>query len=156
MKKYKIGYTTGVYDMFHIGHLNLLKRAKEQCDFLIVGVSTDELVMKTKNKVPIIPFEERMEIVKSIRYVDKVVPQMDKDKFGAWEKLKFDVMFVGDDWKGKPLFQDAEKKLNAVGVDVVYFPYTKHISSTQLRTRIQESRLEPKQKKAEQTEEYER
>lgn len=136
MKKYKVGYTTGVYDMFHIGHLNLLRRAKEQCDYLIVGISTDELCYKSKNKYPIIPFEERCAIVESIKYVDAVVPQIDKNKFAAWEKYKFDVMFVGDDWKGKPLFQEAEKKLNSVGVDVIYFPYTKSISSTMLREKI--------------------
>ena len=138
MKKYKVGYTTGVYDMFHIGHLNLLRRAKEQCDYLIVGVSTDELVMKSKNKNPVIPFDERFTIVESIKYVDQVVPQENKDKFGAWGKYKFDVMFVGDDWKGKPLFAEAEKKLNEVGVEVVYFAYTTHISSTILREKISE------------------
>lgn len=136
MKKYKIGYTTGVYDMFHIGHLNILKRAKEQCDYLIVGVSTDELVQKSKNKTPIIPFEERAEIVKAIKYVDEVVPQKDKDKFGAWEKYKFNAMFVGDDWKNSSLFNEAAEKLNAVGVEIIYFPYTKHISSTKLREKI--------------------
>ena len=136
MKKYKIGYTAGVYDMFHIGHLNLLKKAKEQCDYLIVAVSTDELVQKEKNKTPIIPFEERAEIVNSIKYVDEVVPQFDKNKFEAWEKYKFNAMFVGDDWKGKAIFQEAERKLAEVNVDVVYFPYTKHISSTILRDKI--------------------
>ena len=133
MQKYKVGYTTGVYDMFHIGHLNILKNAKEQCEYLIVGVSTDELSYTSKNKFPIIPYEERATIVEAIKYVDKVVPQEDKDKYGAWEKYQFNAMFVGDDWKGKPLFQEAEEKLKGVGVDVVYFPYTKHISSTILR-----------------------
>ena len=136
MKKYKIGYTAGVYDMFHIGHLNLIKKAKEQCDYLIVAVSTDELVQREKNKTPIIPFEERVEIIEALKYVDKVVPQVDKNKFGAWEKYKFNAMFVGDDWKGKPLFLEAEKKLKEVGTDVVYFPYTKHISSTILRDKM--------------------
>lgn len=136
MKKYKIGYTTGVFDMFHIGHLNLLKRAKEECEILIVGISTDELCLKSKNKLPIIPFEERVEIVKAIKYVDKVVPQENKDKFSAWEKYHFDAMFVGDDWKGKVLFIEAEEKLNKVGVDVVYFPYTKSTSSTILRDKV--------------------
>ena len=135
-KKYKVGYTTGVFDMFHIGHLNVLKNAKEQCDYLIVGVSTDELVMQSKGHEPIIPYEERRAIVEAIQYVDKVVPQIDKNKFGAWEKYHFDAMFVGDDWKGKPLFVEAEAKLKEVGADVVYFPYTAHISSTQLREKI--------------------
>jgi len=133
MKKYKVGYTTGVYDMFHIGHLNLLKRAKEQCDYLIVGVSTDELVQAAKNKKSVIPYEERVAIVEAIKYVDEVVAQEDKNKYGAWEKHQFNAMFVGDDWKGKPIFQEAEAKLKEVGVDVVYFAYTKDISSTILK-----------------------
>lgn len=136
MKKYKIGYTTGVFDMFHIGHLNILKQAKEQCEHLIVGVSTDELVMKSKNHYPVIPYEERAAIVEAIQYVDEVVPQVDKNKFGAWERLHFDVMFVGDDWKGSAIFNEAAEKLRAVGAEVVYFPYTKHISSTILREKI--------------------
>jgi glycerol-3-phosphate cytidylyltransferase len=136
MKKYKVGYTTGVYDMFHIGHLNILKKAKEQCDYLIVGVSTDELVYKSKNKYPIIPFEERMEIIKAIRYVDKVVPQENKDKMAAYEKYKFDAMFVGDDWKGSELFTKCEQELKKKGSTVVYFPYTKSTSSTILREKV--------------------
>lgn len=137
LKKKKVGYTTGVYDMFHIGHLNLLKRAKENCDYLIVGVSTDELVMQYKKKMPIIPFEERKQIVESIKYVDEVVPQINRDKMEAYNKYKFDVMFVGDDWKGNELFVETEKKLKEHNVNVVYFPYTKGISSTKLREMIE-------------------
>ncbi len=133
MKKYKVGYTTGVYDMFHIGHLNIIKEAKKRCDYLIVGVSTDDLCFASKKKYPIIPFNDRCSIVEALKYVDRVVPQHDKDKYAAWEKYHFDVMFVGDDWKGSSLFQKAEKQLNAVGCDVVYFPYTKKISSSLLR-----------------------
>ena len=136
MKKYKVGYTTGVFDLFHIGHLNILKRAKEMCDYLIVGVSTDELVESYKNKTPIIPYEERIEIVSAIKYVDEVVPQIDRDKFGAWKRLKFNVMFVGDDWKGSKLFNEVENKFKMVGVDIVYFPYTKGTSSTILREKV--------------------
>ncbi|MCD2502902.1 adenylyltransferase/cytidyltransferase family protein [Clostridium sp. NSJ-145] len=136
MKKYKVGYTTGVFDMFHIGHLNILRRAKEQCDYLIVGVSTDELVKEYKNKVPVVPFEERCEIVQAIDCVDKVVPQENRDKFLAWKNIGFDVMFVGDDWKGKPLFVEVEAEFKKVGVDVVYFPYTKDTSSTILREKL--------------------
>ena len=136
MKKYKVGYTTGVFDLFHIGHLNILKKAKEQCDYLIVGVSTDELVQSYKNKLPVIPFEERMEIVKSIRYVDEVVAQENRDKYSAWENLQFDVMFVGDDWKGNKLFEEVEQKFKSVGVDIVYFPYTQGTSSTILRKKM--------------------
>lgn len=136
MKKYRVGYTTGVFDMFHIGHLNILRRAKEQCDYLIVGVSTDELVKEYKNKTPIIPFEERAEIVQSIDCVDRVIAQENRDKYEAWRELKFDVMFVGDDWKGKPLFMKVEEEFKKVGVDVVYFPYTKDTSSTILREKL--------------------
>ena len=136
MKKYRVGYTTGVFDMFHIGHLNILRRAKEQCEYLIVGVSTDELVKEYKNKTPIIPFEERAEIVRSIDCVDRVIAQENRDKYAAWRELKFDVMFVGDDWKGKPLFMKVEEEFKKVGVDVVYFPYTKDTSSTILREKL--------------------
>ncbi len=132
MKKYKIGYTTGVYDLFHIGHLNLLKRAKEQCDYLIVGVTADELV-SYKGKQAVIPCEERMAIVEAIRYVDKTVMQTDIDKVKAWEQYHYDVIFVGDDWKGKPNWNQYEAELAKRGVDVVYFPYTQGTSSTQLR-----------------------
>lgn len=140
MKKYRIGYTTGVYDMFHVGHLNILKKAKEQCDYLIVGVSTDELVKSYKNKTPVIPFEDRMAIVESIKYVDKVVPQNSMDKFAAWEKEHFNVIFHGDDWKNTSLYNKIEEKLKSVGVDFVYFPYTPHVSSTALREKIDENR----------------
>lgn len=135
-KKYKIGYTTGVFDMFHIGHLNILKQAKEQCEYLIVGVSTDELVQQSKNKTPIIPFDERVEILKAIKYVDLVVPQYNKDKIAAYDMYKFDVMFVGDDWKGSELFTKCENELNKRGSCVVYFPYTKSTSSTILREKL--------------------
>ena len=131
-----IGYTTGVYDMFHVGHLNILKKAKEQCDYLIVGVSTDELVKKKKNKTPIIPFEDRCEIVSAIKYVDMVVPQTDKDKLSAWQRYKFNKMFVGSDWKGTPQWTEFERIFSGLGVEIVYFPYTKRISSTQLREMI--------------------
>lgn len=131
-KELVIGYTTGVYDMFHIGHLNVLRNAKEKCDYLIVGVSTDELVQKEKNKTPVIPFEERVEIVKAIRYVDMVVPQFDKDKFGAWEKYKFNKMFVGSDWEGTPQWKKFEEQFAPVGVEIVYLKHTDGISSTKL------------------------
>ncbi len=136
MKPYKIGYTTGVFDLFHVGHLNILQKAKEQCEYLIVGVSTDALVMEYKDRVPVIPEEERMAIVEGIKYVDQVVPQVNRDKYSAWESIKFDVMFVGDDWKGNHLFEQVEKKFNQVGVDVVYFPYTKGVSSTIVKEKI--------------------
>lgn len=131
-KKCTVGYTTGVYDMFHIGHLNILKKAKLQCDYLIVGVSTDELVQQEKGKKPVIPFEERMAIVASIRYVDKVVCQLDKNKKAAWERYHFDKMFVGSDWKGTPQWNQFEKELGPCGVEIVYLPYTDGVSSTKL------------------------
>ncbi len=131
-KKYKIGYTTGVFDLFHIGHLNILKQAKEQCDYLIVGVSTDKLV-EYKNKKAVIPHDERMEIVKSICYVDKVVPQQNMNKYEAWEKYCFDVMFVGSDWKGTDKWNELEKQFKSHNVDILYFPYTQTTSSTKLR-----------------------
>ena len=108
MKKYKIGYTTGVYDLFHIGHLNIFRKAKEQCDYLIVGVSTDDLVESYKNKRPVIPFEERIEIVKAIRYVDETIPQESLDKIEAWNKIHYDALFHGSDWKGTSMYDEIE------------------------------------------------
>jgi glycerol-3-phosphate cytidylyltransferase len=131
-----IGYTTGVFDMFHIGHLNILIRAKEQCDYLIVGVSTDELVQNEKNKTPIIPFEDRCRIVEAIKFVDKVVPQYDKNKFGAWEKHQFHKMFVGSDWKGTDAWNRFEEQFKPYGVEIVYLDHTDGISSTILREKI--------------------
>lgn len=131
-----IGYTTGVFDMFHIGHLNILKRAKEYCDYLIVGVSTDELVENDKHKTPIIPFCDRCTIVEAIKYVDKVVPQENKNKFAAWEKYGFHKMFVGSDWQGTPQWKKYEEQFATVGVEIVYFEHTDGISSTILRERL--------------------
>lgn len=133
MKKYKIGYTTGVFDMFHIGHLNILKRAKEQCEYLIVGVSTDEVVQSYKHKIPVVPYEERVAIVEAIRYVDQVVPQTTMNKLEAWKKLKFDVMFHGTDWKGSNMYNQLIEEFAKVGVDVVFLEYTDGVSSTLLR-----------------------
>ena len=132
MKKYRVGYTTGVFDLFHIGHLNILKNSKSRCDYLIVGVTTDELV-SYKNKKAVIPQNERMEIVESIKYVDKVVSQDNMNKVEAWEKYQFDVIFVGSDWKGSEQWNNYEKQFRALGVDIIYFPYTEGTSSTILR-----------------------
>lgn len=131
-KKYKVGYTTGVFDMFHIGHLNILKRAKEQCDYLIVGVSTDENVRSYKNKTPIIPFEERIAIVRELKCVDEAVPQTSMDKMEAWERLHFDVLFHGSDWKDSEMYNKMIVELASVGVDVVFLPHTEGVSSTLL------------------------
>lgn len=128
-----VGYTTGVYDLFHIGHLNVLKRARLECDYLIVGVTTDELSESRKGKRPIIPFSERMEIVEHVKFVDEVVPQTNMNKMEAWNNLRFDKMFVGDDWKGTEKWNEIERQFSEVGVEIVYFPYTSHTSSTKLR-----------------------
>lgn len=133
MKKYKVGFTAGVYDMFHIGHLNLIKRAKELCDYLIVGVNSDELVRSYKNKSTVINEKERREIVGSIKYVDKCVIMDNLDKVDAWNKYNFDVVFIGDDWKGSKRWNETEQKLIEVNVKVEYLPYTQDVSSTILR-----------------------
>lgn len=135
MKK-RIGYTTGVFDMFHIGHLNLLRNAKKQCDYLIVGVSTDEVVKTYKNRYPIIPFEERMEIISAIRYVDEVVPQTSMNKMEAYEKLKFDVLFHGSDWKGSEMYNKIVDDFSKIGVSVVFLPHTDGVSSTMLKDKL--------------------
>jgi glycerol-3-phosphate cytidylyltransferase len=137
----QLGYTTGVFDLFHIGHLNLLKNAKGLCDKLIVGVTVDELVAY-KYKKAIIPFEERLEIVRSIKYVDAAIPQQEIDKFNVWKKLKFDILFVGDDWYQSESWQQMEKDLKSVNVRIIYFPYTKSISSTSLRDILIKERQE--------------
>ena len=125
-----IGYTTGVYDLFHIGHLNILNKSKKMCDKLIVGVTTDELMMTYKNKKSVIPYEERSEIVSNIKSVDVVVPQDSMNKIDAWKKLKFNIMFVGDDWHDTPKWNIIEEELKKQDVKIVYFPYTKGTSST--------------------------
>ncbi len=139
MKKYKIGYTAGVYDMFHVGHLNVIMNAKQYCEHLIVAVSTDEVVLQNKNKKPIIDFKDRIRIVEAIRYVDEVVPQTDYiDKKAAAIKYGIDVMFVGDDWKGTKKWNRIEKELAEINVDVIYLPHTAGISSTILREKMEE------------------
>ena len=137
MKKYKIGYTTGVFDLFHVGHLNILEKAKEQCDYLIVGVSTDELVQNYKHKTPVIPFEQRIKIVEAIKYVDKVVPQVSLDKEIAYEKYKFNAIFHRDDWKNSDLYNKMEKELSKHGVDIVYIKHTDGVSSTIIRDKME-------------------
>ena len=141
MKKMTIGYTSGVYDLFHVGHLNMLRNAKSLCDKLIVGVTTDELV-SYKNKKAVIPFHERIEIVRNIKCVDAVVPQEDMDKMKQWNKLKFDVIFVGDDWHNTDKWKEIELDFKRVGVQIVYFPYTKGISSTKLNKILNKERSE--------------
>ncbi len=137
-----IGYTTGVYDLFHIGHLNMLKNAKGLCDKLIVGVTTYELLETYKKKKSVISFNERIEIVRSIETVDAAIAQDDMDKFKAWEKLKFDVMFVGDDWYKSDKWEKYEKQFKGVGVRIIYFPYTQGTSSTLINEILNKTRKE--------------
>lgn len=132
-KKYRIGYTQGVYDLFHIGHLNLLLHAKEQCQYLIVGVNSDELVRVYKKKIPVINEEDRYRIIENLKVVDEVVIVSTLDKKALWEELRFDVVFIGDDWKGNPRWERTQIELSNVGVDVVFLPHTENISSTLLR-----------------------
>ena len=131
-----IGYTTGVFDMFHIGHLNLLRKAKERCDYLIVGISTDEIVKEYKHKIPVIPYEARAAIVQAIKYVDEVVPQTTMDKTQFLKERHFDVMFHGDEWKGTELYNRYEREFARLGVRIEYLPHTVGISSSMLRDKI--------------------
>ena len=129
----RIGYAAGAFDLFHIGHLNILKHAKSGCDFLIAGVVSDEMLELTKGVAPVVPLAERLEIVRSITYVDDAIPEVVPDKLDTWRELKFDVFFKGDDWRGTEKGLRLEREFAAVGVEVVYFPYTVTTSSTALR-----------------------
>ena len=135
-KKYNIGYTDGVYDLFHVGHLNMIQTAKENCDYLIVGVHGDNVVKEYKHHFPIINENDRKRIVESIKGVDKAVINRYRDKLKLWELYHFDVVFIGDDWKGTERWNKFEKVLNEIGVDVVYVPYTTGISTTDIRNKI--------------------
>lgn len=138
MGKKVVGYTTGVFDMFHIGHLRLLKKAKRHCDYLIVGVSSDELVHQYKNKYPIIPFEHRLEIISSLGIVDEVIVQSHRDKYKQFLDIQYNLLFVGDDWKGSDLFSELEGKLKPHGARIIYFSYTKEVSSTKFTEILQD------------------
>jgi glycerol-3-phosphate cytidylyltransferase len=135
MEKPVIGYTAGVFDLFHIGHLNVLKEAKSLCSKLIVGVSTSELAISV-GKHPVVPFSERIQIVEALKYVDIAIPQETLNKYDMWRKLKFDILFVGDDWFDSFEWRKYERKLLGEGVKTIYFPYTKNISSTLMREKI--------------------
>ena len=128
-----VGYAPGVYDLFHVGHLNILRHAKSQCDWLIAGVVSDEMCLQTKGVEPVVPLAERLEVVAHILYVDQVHAETVPDKLDTWELLRFDRIFKGDDWRGTPKGEKLERDFAAVGVEVVYFPYTVHTSSTRLR-----------------------
>jgi glycerol-3-phosphate cytidylyltransferase len=131
-KKMVIGYTSGVFDLFHTGHLNILKEARALCDYLIVGVTTDELTQKLKYKLPVVPYKERIKIIKSCKYVDLAVRKNKSQISVVWQKYHFDVVIKGDDWKGTSEAKVLEKELEQIGVPLVYFPYTKNISSTKI------------------------
>ncbi|WP_108991675.1 adenylyltransferase/cytidyltransferase family protein [Paenibacillus agaridevorans] len=143
MKPYKVGYIAGVFDLFHIGHLNVLRAAKEKCEYLIVGVLVDELVFYFKKKTPFIPGDERLQIIESIKLVDRAVPVSSSniDKMKAWELYQFDCLFSGDDWRNEPSWIEDTKKLNQVGSNIEFFPYTKGTSSTQIKKLIEQSIL---------------
>ena len=135
-KQYKIGYTDGVYDLFHVGHLNMIQTAKEKCEYLIVGIHGDDVVKSYKDHSPIIPENERRRIVESVKGVDRAVINRFRDKLKLWEIYHFDVIFIGDDWKGTERWKHFEKVLAEINVDVIYVPYTKGISTTEIRERI--------------------
>jgi glycerol-3-phosphate cytidylyltransferase len=138
MNEQRVGYVPGVYDMFHVGHLNVLRNARLACDFLIAGIVSDEMTFNAKGKLPIIPLAERLEVVRSIRYVDDAVEEDVAEKLEMWQRLKFDVIIKGDDWRGTPKGDKLERDFASVGVEVVYLPYTMHTSSTKLRQVLDE------------------
>ena len=129
----RIGYAAGAFDLFHVGHLNLLAQARQRCDYLIAGVVSDELLLATKGRAPIVPLAERLEIVRNIRYVDEAVAEVHPSRLDTWQDNHFDVFFKGDDWRGTEKGISLEEQLSSVGVEVIYFPYTMHTSSTVLR-----------------------
>ena len=133
-----IGYTQGTFDMFHIGHLNLIKNAKRHCDYLVVGVNSDDLVESYKNKRPIIPLDERVEIMRAIKYVDEVIVTNTLDKKEIWEKVRFNEIYIGDDWKGNECWEKTGKEMEQLGAKLVFLPYTKDTSSTMLREKLKE------------------
>lgn len=141
MKKYKNGYLAGVFDLYHVGHLNLIRRAKERCDYLMIGLLTDEMVVKLKKNPPYIPFEERKQILESVRYVDQVVAVTEEnhEKMKAWNLYHFDCLFSGDDYSHNFYWQEDQRSLQSVGSNIEFFPYTKSTSSTKIKTTINRS-----------------
>lgn len=136
MKTYYVGFVCGFFDIIHKGHIDILKFAKEHCEFLIVGVGTDEFMYIRKNRQSVLDYEQRKSIVEAIKYVDLVVPETDLDKIGAYHKYHFDVMFAGDDHLNEPIYIEATNELKKLGVDTIYVPRIFHMSSTQLRERV--------------------
>ncbi len=136
MSRHTVGYAPGVYDLFHVGHLNILRHARSRCDYLVAGVVSDEMASFAKGRAPVIPLVERLEIVRSIRYVDAAFVETVPEKLDTWQQVRFDVLFKGDDWRGTAKGEKLERDFATVGVEVVYFPYTVHTSSTQLRAAL--------------------
>ena len=136
MKKYQIGYTTGVFDLFHKGHVNFLKAAKKFCDFLIVGVTTDELAKQEKIKTPIINLEDRIDVLSACKYVDLAIPHNNSDKIQMWYRLKYEILLIGDDWYGSPSYNVFEEQLKEKGVKLIYIPYTRGVSTSTIQERI--------------------
>ena len=133
MMLHRVGYAPGVYDLFHVGHLNILRHARSQCDYLVAGVVSDEMAQLAKGRSPVVPLVERLEIVRSVRFVDAAFVETVPDKLETWRQVRFDVLFKGDDWRGTDKGRRLEERFATVGVEIVYFPYTVHTSSTQLR-----------------------
>jgi glycerol-3-phosphate cytidylyltransferase len=133
----RVGYAAGAFDLFHVGHLNILRQARSQCDYLIAGVVSDEMLIMTKGSAPVVPLEERLEIVRHITFVDEAVAETVPDKLDTWRTIGFDVFFKGDDWRGTALGMRLDQRFAEVGVEVVYFPYTVHTSSTALRRALE-------------------
>lgn len=136
MEKKIVGFTAGTFDMFHIGHLNLIKNAYSRCDYLIVGVNSDQLVKSYKGKSAVIPLEERMEIIRSLRFVNEVMPIDSLDKKVSWYQKHYDLLFIGDDWKGNPRWENTSKEMEKYGVKTIFLPHTKGTNSTLLRERL--------------------
>ncbi|SDR61804.1 glycerol-3-phosphate cytidylyltransferase [Rhizobiales bacterium GAS113] len=133
----RIGYAPGAFDLFHIGHVNLLSRAKQHCEYLIAGVVTDEVLIRHKGVTPVIPLAERLEIVRSLRFVDAAFPASSNDKVEIWKDLRFNVLFKGNDWQGTEKGRKLERDFATLGVEVIYFPYTLSTSSSALRRTLQ-------------------
>ncbi len=137
-KRFKVGYTTGTFDLFHVGHLNILEKAKENCEYLIVGVSTDELVKEYKGESPVISFEDRIRIIRALKCVDKAIPQQTMNKLDVLEDIQYDVLFHGDDWKNTEMYNEIEEKLAEKNISCVYFPYTKSISTQSIKEKVKQ------------------
>jgi len=131
-----VGFTAGVFDMFHVGHLNLIENARAKCDYLIVGVNSDELTISYKNRSPVVPFEERKMIVTALRAVDEVIRVDTLDKEQIWIRKPFDLLFIGDDWKGNPRWDETEHMMKLRGVQTVFLPYTIGTTSSLLREKL--------------------